>query len=110
MVGTDLYPTSVLELVISILLVFAGAVVVGLIIGEFSSILSAITSREREKSEELDIISTVMTNLRLPEDVQVRALNYYEEMTKANYIINDSHIYSFLSPHLSNTIKLFQIK
>lgn len=110
MVGSDLYPIKFIELMTSIFLVFAGAIAVGLIISEFSTILSSITSREREKSEELDIVSSVLINLRLPEDIQTRVLNYYEEMVKANYIIHDFQIYNYLSPHLSNTIKLFQIK
>ena len=109
MVGSDLYPTQFIELMTWIFFVFAGAIAVGLIIGEFSSILSAITSREREKNEELDIVSSVLISLRLPEDIQVRVLNYYEEMVKADYIIHDFQIYSWLSPHLSNTIKLYQI-
>lgn len=37
----------------------------GLTIGEFSSLLQAITKKERIKSEELDIISTVMLSLKI---------------------------------------------
>lgn len=109
MVGTDLLTTTYSELLVATLFVVSGTIVVGITIGEFSAILSAITARDRAQNEELDIISIVMLNLRLPEDIQSRVLQYYDELTKANFIITECQLYSLLSPHLSNVIKLFQI-
>lgn len=109
LVGSELLPTEYIEVVSTILLVFVGAVVVGLTIGEFSAIMESYTARNRAKNEEHDIISTTMLSLRLPEDIQSRVLAYYEELSKGAFI-NDNKFYNILSPHLSNTIKLFQIK
>ena len=82
LVGSEILPTEFIELISAILLVFVGSIVVGLTIGEFSSIMEAYTARNRAKNEEHDIISSTMLSLRLPEDIQSRVLNYYEELTK----------------------------
>jgi hypothetical protein len=108
LVGNEILPTNTSELLFATLLVFAGAIVVGLTIGEFSAIMSAITARDREKSEELDIISTSMISLRIPEDIQARVLEYYDELVKADFI-KEAGFYSLLSPGLSNAVKLFSL-
>jgi hypothetical protein len=71
--------------------------------------MEAYTARKRAKNEEHDIISSTMLSLRLSEDIQSRVLCYYDELTKGKFI-NEARFYDALSPHLSNTIKLFQIK
>lgn len=109
LVGNELLPTKPTEIFMATTLVIVGAIVIGLTIGEFSAIITAITARDRAKNEELDIVNSVMFSLRLPENMQHRALEYYEELVKADFI-KESNFYSHLSPHLSNVVKLFQIK
>ena len=109
MVGNEVIPRGNSELIVATLLVFVGAIVIGLTIGEFSSIVSAYSANERAKTDELDIISSVMMNLRLKVDVQSRVLEYYDELMKVDFV-TEPYYYSLLSPHLSNTVKLFQIK
>lgn len=107
--GSEILPTTTIELLAATLIVFIGAVVFGLTIGEFSSILSAMTARDRAKNDEVDILSSTMLLLRLPEDIQSRVLEYHDELVKADFVKEQS-FYDLLSPHLGNSIKLFSIK
>jgi hypothetical protein len=107
--GSEILPTNTIELHIATLIVFMGTIVFGLVIGEFSAILSSITAKNRAVSEEIDLISSTMLLLRIPEDIQNRVLDYYDEVVKADFV-NDSNFYDLLSPHLGNAIKLFSIK
>ena len=43
LVGSEILPTDNTELLVSILLILLGTIFIGMIIGEFASILSAIT-------------------------------------------------------------------
>jgi hypothetical protein len=109
LVGTDVLPTDYIELLVAILLIFSSTVFIGMVIGEFASLLAAITKKERMKSEEIDIISTVMLSLRLSESIQDRVFEFYDKLTEAMYIKN-SEVYSMISPQLADTVKLYQIK
>lgn len=100
-------PTDSEELLFAIVLIFVSTILIGIVIGEFASLLASITKKERLKSEEFDIIATVMVSLRLPEDIQDRVLLYYDQMNEANYIKNEQ-IYDTISPSLTDSIKLFQ--
>ena len=61
------------------------------------------------KSEEIDIMSTLMVDLRISDDLQDRVFEYYDKINQLNYITNH-HVYELLSPCLSDVIKLFQIE
>ena len=52
----ELIPSTNTELIFAILLVFLGTIVLGITIGQFTDLLSAIQRKEREKTEEMDII------------------------------------------------------
>lgn len=47
MVGNDLLPTSFSEMGIATMFIFLGSIVIGSIIGEFSSIMSDISKKAR---------------------------------------------------------------
>lgn len=107
LVGSEILPTDNGELLFGILLIFVSTILIGMVIGEFASLLASITKKERLKSEELDVIATIMVSLRLPEDLQDRVLQYYDQMNEANYIKNEQ-IYDTISPSLKDAVKLFQ--
>ena len=109
LVGNEILPTDNIELVVITFLTFAGTIFIGLVIGEFASLLAAMTKKDRAKSDEIDDISTVMLNLCLPESVQDRVHEYYDEVTEATYIKN-SLVYEMISPQLADMVKLFQLK
>ena len=69
LVANELIPTSSTEVITAFSLVFSGSIIIGITIGEFAALLSAITKKERERNEEMDIINSVMLNLRIPEPV-----------------------------------------
>jgi hypothetical protein len=109
LVANDLIPTNSTELISAFFLVFVGIIIIGIAIGEFAALLSAITKKERERSEEMDVISSVMLNLKIPEEVQNRVVEYYDEMVKACFIKNDD-LYNKLSMTLADLVKMYQME
>jgi hypothetical protein len=67
--AAELLPSTNLELITSILLILIGVILLGMAIGEITELMSAINKKEREKTEELDIIQQVMYGLRIPEPI-----------------------------------------
>ena len=54
-VGAEILPTSNLEVITATLVLVIGTIIIGMIIGEFASLLSAYTKKERLKTEEVSI-------------------------------------------------------
>ena len=108
LVGAEILPSNNLEQITAVFLVLCGTIFLGTVIGEFTFLLSSFTKSQREQSEELDIISQSMLNLRIPEDIQTRVLDFYEKMSEARYI-KEARTYDMLSPNLTNYLKTFQI-
>lgn len=100
LVGNEILPTDTTELYIATLLIFLGTIFVGLIIGEFTHLLSEMTKKNTLKNEEIDIISQVMLSLKLPERIQDRVFDYYNGMNDSQYVTND----------ITRTIKYYQTR
>ena len=109
LVANELIPTNSTELITATLLIFVGSIVIGITIGEFAALLSAMTKKERAANEEIDIINTVMLNLRISEAVQNRVSEYYDEISKGMFIKNDS-LYKILSTNLADLLKMYQME
>lgn len=60
-------------------------------------------------NEEADIVSMIMISLRIPEHVQRRVLEYYEELIEGKFVKNPE-MYKLLSTNMTEFIKLYQIK
>ena len=75
----------------------------GLIIGEITSLLASITSKERAINEEADIVNNVMMSLKIPEPIQNRVLTYYNNLLESRFIRNKS-FYKLLSQKLEKRI------
>lgn len=58
-------------------------------IGEFASLLSAMNKTDRIKNEEVDIISSIMVSLRLPEEIQDRVFEYHDGINDSQYVPNE---------------------
>lgn len=106
--GNDVLPQEFGELMVLIVLVFVSTIIIGMIIGEFSSLFSALTRKERLKNEEFDILSTLMVSLQLPESLQDRVLEYYDEITEMQYV--NPQVYTLMSILQSDKVKLFQLR
>jgi hypothetical protein len=109
LVGSEVLPTNNEEVLIIAILAFLGTVFIGVVIGEFASILAAITKRERQVSEEIDIINNLMLGLRIPENLQNRVIEYHDKLSESQLIINSS-FYKLLSHPFILEIKMFQTR
>jgi hypothetical protein len=67
LVGNELMPTSGVEVGMAAVITMIGIIVLGVIIGQFSSILSDMSKKQRLANEEFDLLSSVMQSLKIPE-------------------------------------------
>lgn len=89
LVGNEMMPTTIQEVGIAALIVFIGSIVIGTIIGEFSNILSEMTKKARQQNEELHLIGSVMTTLKIPEETQNRIYEYFDIKNEGKYVKNE---------------------
>jgi len=68
LVGNELMPTSQVEVGMAAIITMIGIIVLGVIIGQFSSILSDMSKKQRMENEEFDLLSSVMQSLKIPEE------------------------------------------
>ena len=74
LLNNDPLPRSTLEVICCTVFVFIGIITIGLLIGQFSSIIINITKKSRIESEKLDFIQTMMFTLKIPDETQDRIL------------------------------------
>ena len=96
MLGNDYVPTDTYEVLLACLLVLVGAISIGVIIGQFSRLLSDIDKSKRKKNEQYDKLTSKMTNLKIPEEIYSRITLYYEEKQKIRFI-SDHSIYKYFN-------------
>jgi len=108
LVGNEVLPSRQTELIVLIILILLGTVFIGMVIGEFASILALMTKNDRKIADEIDIINNIMLGLQLPEDIQGRVMTHYENISDSHFI-KDSNLYDLLSPNLVRILKIFQI-
>jgi hypothetical protein len=60
-------------------------------------------------NEEADVVSSVMFSLHLPEHIQNRIHEYYDDVSESMFIKNPN-IYSLLSFSIADFMKLYQIR
>jgi hypothetical protein len=70
MVGNDVLPTSGYEILVGTLVIISGSIVIGTIIGQFSTILGEMSKKARNLNEEFDMITSIMTGLKVPNELQ----------------------------------------
>lgn len=109
LVGAELLPSSSLEVGFAALIILLGSIIIGTIIGEFSTILSEIQKKARQQNEEVDMVQAVMSALKIPEGIQARTMDYYEFLINARFVRKDD-FYDSINISLGNTIKLYQVE
>jgi len=77
LVTNELMPTTNIEILSAICILLTGSLVIGILIGEFSSIMSDMSETANRQNEELDMMTSVMMGLKLPEEIQLNVLDYY---------------------------------
>ena len=70
LVSNELMPTTQLEVLVATLTLLIGTLTVGVLIGEFSSILNDMGEKAEKINEQFDMIQSVMIGLKLPEAIQ----------------------------------------
>ncbi len=68
LLGSEIYPTNATEYLISTLIMVAGSIIMGAIIGEFCNILAEISRKSSKLNEEFDMITSIMYALKVPEE------------------------------------------
>jgi len=63
-------PTNRLEVIIATIILFGGTLIIGILIGEFASILNDMGEKVQKLNEEFDSLTSVMIGIRLPEEIQ----------------------------------------
>lgn len=109
MLGNDYVPTDTFEVLLACLLVLVGAISIGVIIGQFSRLLSEIDKSKRKKNEQYDKLTSKMTNLKIPEEIYSRITHYYEEKQKIRFI-SDHSIYKYFNKTIKIDLCSFQMR
>ncbi|CAI2370102.1 unnamed protein product [Moneuplotes crassus] len=107
--GNELLPTNYVEILIAEFMFLLGTVFIGAIIGEFTNLISVMTKKNTKLNEQEDVISTVMMNIKIPEHLQRRVLDYYDETIESK-LIWSNEFFNYLSSTDAETIKNYQIK
>lgn len=102
-------PTNNIEILSAICILLTGSLVIGILIGEFSSIMSDMSETANRQNEELDMMTSVMMGLKLPEEIQLNVLDYYLALQSCKYVHNDQ-VYDYLNKCITNTVKHFQVE
>lgn len=82
---------------------------IGVVIGQFSSLLEILNSKGRLKTEEIDILHSTMFNLRINENIQKKVTKYYEIITEPHLGFKKD-AFKYLNHSLHEKIELYQIK
>lgn len=62
--------------------------------------------RAQKLNEEFDMVQSVMVGLKLPEEIQMSVINYYENMSLQKFVHNQT-VYGYLSKNLTKHVKQF---
>lgn len=79
----------------------------GVLIGEFSTLLSDQDKSKRKLTEKFDKLADILSNLKLPEEIHLKCQLYYDEKQKIP-IVHDASIYELLSQSIVTNFSLQQ--
>ena len=102
-------PTNQFEVFVATLILLSGSLIIGILIGEFSSIMNDMGEKARKGNEEFDNLTSVMIGIRLPEEIQTDVLAYYEQLQNSKFVKNEQ-VYEYLNKCGTNAVKLFQVE
>lgn len=105
--GDDILPQSYDQVLVALLYVMSGPMLIGILIGNFTDIVYVLTSNERKKNDEVDMIETLMFGLQLPENIQNRVNEYYDMISDSTYFI-DSKAFEMLNETMRDSIIMYK--
>eukprot|EP00347_Sterkiella_histriomuscorum_P014633 403360135 len=109
LMSNDALPYTTVEVFCCIIFVFMGSVSLGLLIGQFASIINQITKKARVESEKIEFLQQMMFTLKIPEVLQLRIIEYYESTKKSQYIVGPQRL-KMLAPSLVQKISDHQLQ
>jgi len=74
--GNDIIPEGDFQIAFVALSIAMGAIVNANIFGSMAIILSVLNRKTSEFQNQIDIANTAMKNMKLPEDIQRKIINY----------------------------------
>ena len=75
-VGNEAAPRNVYQTIFSSLVVIMGAIVTAFIFGNMAALMANINKKDSTFQETLDLVTTTMRNIKLPEQLQDKVINY----------------------------------
>ena len=109
LLGNDYVPTNRLEIIIACTLILIGSLIIGILIGQFSLLLSDADKAKRKSNEQFNNLTSKITSLRVPEEMYASVSTYYDEFQKQPYV-KDTSIYEFFNPQIKTQFCVHQLK
>ena len=82
-----------------------GAIVTAFIFGNMAALMATINKKDSTFQETLDLVSTTMRSIKLPEDIQDKVINYLMHCQESPDVQQDiDKFFALLSPSLKAMI------
>ncbi len=75
-VGNESAPMTTNQTIFSSLVVIMGAIVTAFIFGNMAALMATISKKESHFQETLDLVTTTMRSIKLPEEIQDQVIKY----------------------------------
>lgn len=102
----DITPTTEIEIIFTLLVMFMGVSMYAYIIGSVSSLISNLDAAKARYREKLDQIQTYMRENKIPPNLQQKIRDYYQYRWLENRDIRDYHILEELPYPLRTKVAL----
>jgi CRP-like cAMP-binding protein len=107
-VGNESAPRDTSQTVFASLVVIMGAIVTAFIFGNMAALMATINKKDSHFQETLDLVSTTMRSIKLPEEIQDQVIKYLMHCQESPDMQQDierfDKFFSYLSPSLKSTI------
>ena len=109
LLGNDYVPTNDFEIIIACALILIGSLIIGILIGQFSLLLSDADKAKRKSNEQFNNLTSKITSLRVPEEMYATVSMFYDELLKQPFV-RDTRIYEFFNPQIKTQFCVHQLK
>ena len=109
LLGNDYVPTNRLEIIVACSLILIGSLIIGILIGQFSLLLSDADKAKRKSNEQFNNLTTKITSLRVPEEMYATVSTFYDEFNKQPFV-KDTSIYEFFNPQIKTQFCVHQLR
>ena len=89
MVGNELAPRNNIQTVFANIVVISGALLSAFIFGNMAALITTMNRKTNKQDENLDLASTMMRSMRLPDKMQNLAYDYLITIQDTPYLQQD---------------------